>query len=322
VAGAAPVLILTQPVDPTADYVIAELRRRRVPLVRLDPGDFPEQVVLSATLEEASHWSGTIRDQHREVQLSRVRSVYYRRPSSFRLHLDMSGPERRWATLQARFGLGGLLASLPRWLNHPERIAHASFKPIQLQMARGCGLRVPPTLITNDPAEAARFANHHERVIYKPLAAGGVAEAGTNRLLYCAVVDPADLPDPSVRRTAHLFQAWVDKDYEVRLTVVDGECFAAAIHAGSALAGLDWRADYDHLDYTVVTPPEAVRTRAYRLLRMLGLRFGAFDFIVDADGRWVFLEVNPNGQWAWIEERTGLPIAAAIATALERGVTA
>ncbi len=46
-------------------------------------------------------------------------------------------------------------------------------------------------------------------------------------------------------------------------------------------------------------------------------RFAALDFIVDPDDQWWFLECNPNGQWAWIEEETGLPISSALADALE-----
>jgi pyruvate carboxylase len=52
------------------------------------------------------------------------------------------------------------------------------------------------------------------------------------------------------------------------------------------------------------------------LMRSLGLRFGALDFLVTPEGEWVFLEVNPNGQRAFVEQATGLPIAAAIAGAL------
>ena len=82
---------------------------------------------------------------------------------------------------------------------------------------------------------------------------------------------------------------------------------------------MDWRADYDTLTYTSLPDvPDPVRAGITTLMRRLGLRFGTFDFIVTPDDRWIFLEINPNGQWAWIEDVTGLPIAAAIADALTR----
>ena len=65
------------------------------------------------------------------------------------------------------------------------------------------------------------------------------------------------------------------------------------------------------------TPPE-VEHAVLAFARQSGLAYGSFDFAVDNEGRWWFLEVNPNGQWLWIEHATGLAIAAAIATALRR----
>jgi glutathione synthase/RimK-type ligase-like ATP-grasp enzyme len=115
----------------------------------------------------------------------------------------------------------------------------------------------------------------------------------------------------------HLFQAWVPKAYDVRLTVVDDELFAARIDARSRAAEVDWRADYHSLEYTPIETPDRVRELATALLRRLGLRFAAMDFVVTPDGEWWFLEANPNGQWAWIERETAMPIAAAIADGLQ-----
>ena len=86
--------------------------------------------------------------------------------------------------------------------------------------------------------------------------------------------------------------------------------------APSAAAALDWRSDYDAPTYEVVEVPPDVECGVKELMLSLRLRFGAFDFLVTPEGRWVFLEVNPNGQWAWIEQMTGMPIASALADAL------
>ncbi|WP_424528879.1 hypothetical protein ACOZ38_04145 [Sphaerisporangium viridialbum] len=79
---------------------------------------------------------------------------------------------------------------------------------------------------------------------------------------------------------------------------------------------LDWRRDYDRLSYTVIEPPPGLAEGCLAYVGALGLRFGAFDFALTGDGVPVFLECNPNGQWAWLEDATGLPIAAAIADLL------
>lgn len=310
------VLILTQPFDVTTDYVVAELHQRGVEVFRCNPGDFPRSLTLAAAL--GAGWTGSLHLPDRDVRLEEIGCAWYRRPTAFEFPEEYNPEERRWATSEARLGLGGLIAALPRWLNHPSDIARAEYKPVQLLTARAVGLTVPDTLITNDPHAAHRFATEHGEVIYKPLSATGVSEDGHYRLSYTTRLTPDDITD-TVSATTHLFQKRVEKSYEIRLTVVDDELFAVRIDTQSAAAAVDWRTDYDNLRYSTTSVPAPVRHRVLGLLEMLMLRFAALDFIVTPSGEWVFLEANPNGQWAWLQDATGLPIAAAIADALTPG---
>ncbi|MGH3319148.1 MAG: hypothetical protein ACRDN9_03025 [Streptosporangiaceae bacterium] len=177
-------------------------------------------------------------------------------------------------------------------------------------------LATPRTLISNDPVGVREFAEQVGRVIYKPLSPGGIQEEGQHHALYARRLLPEDCGDPSISLTAHLFQEWVEHDHAVRMTVVDDRLFAVAIHARSEAARVDWRSDYDALTYEVITAPADVRAGVRKLMTGLGLRFGALDFLVTHDGSWTFLEINPNGQWAWIEE-----VAPAIASAIADGLT-
>lgn len=313
------VLVLTHPFDPTADYVVEALHRRDVPVFRCDPGEFPKRLSLAATLDGAG-WVGSLRLPERDVYLQDIGCAYYRRPTVFDLPDGMGDDVRRWAGQEARMGLGGVLSALPRWLNHPSDIAAAEYKPVQLAAACAGGLTVARTLITNDCAAAVDFARIVGKVVYKPLTPVNVTDGDTHRIVFTTPVS-ADRIDDSVALTAHLFQEWIDKAYEVRLTVVDDDMFVTRLDAGTAAGAVDWRADYDELTYTTLGDmPDVVRTGVIALMRRLRLRFGAFDFAVTPDGDWVFLEVNPNGQWAWIEDSTGQPIADAIAAALRRKV--
>ncbi len=314
-------LVLTHPFDPTADYVVSELNRRRVPVFRCDPGEFPQRLTVSARLNRAeAGWIGSLRLPEREVSIAEIGCVYYRRPTAFDLPAGMGEQVRRWAAGEARMGLGGVLSALPWWLNHPAAIAAAEYKPVQLAHAAACGLAVPDTIVTNDPAEAAKFVAHVGAAVYKPLTPAGITEGDTHRVVFTTPVSLGDV-DESIRLTAHLLQERIDKRYEVRLTVADEVFLAARIDAGSNAAAVDWRADYEALTYTPLPDvPAQVRAGISTLMRRLGLRFGTFDFIVTPDDRWVFLEINPNGQWAWIEDATGLPIAASIADALTREI--
>jgi glutathione synthase/RimK-type ligase-like ATP-grasp enzyme len=229
----------------------------------------------------------------------------------------MNREDRTFAVLQGRHGFGGVLAALPgcRYVNHPQRVADAEVKPAQWAVAADLGFTVPATLVTNDPGRVRAFAVEVGRVVYKPLRPSPLYGPGGEPVaVYVREADPAAF-DASLRLTAHAFQALVDKVADVRVTVVGPRVFAVRIDSGL----LDWREDYGAHTYTVIdTPPALARAlRAY--LARFGLVFGAFDFALDHAGGWHFLECNPNGQWAWLEEPTGLPMTAALADVLQAG---
>jgi ATP-grasp ribosomal peptide maturase len=307
------VLILTERLDPTADLVVTALADRGVAVYRTDTADFPALLTVTAELA-GDGWRTELHSAFRSLEMSDVCGAYYRRPSAFAFPA-MDGADRQWAELEARIGVGGLLATVPNWLNHPSRIGYAEYKPVQLATAGRAGLSVPRTLITNDPDAAQRFARDIGPVVYKPFSSP-VEQDGRRMFVYTSPVEAGELADDAIRLTAHLFQEYLDKAYEVRLTVVDDQFFAAALTARSAAGQIDWRSDYDAIEYGVTGVPDVVRTGLLRMMRMLSLRFAAADFAVTPAGEWYFLDLNPNGQWAWIEHETGLPICAAIASAL------
>lgn len=314
-AGGGAVLVLTHPFDPTADGVVEELNARQVEVFRCDPGQFPSALNLTSRL--GAEPRGTLRLGDRTLDLGRVRCAYYRRPTRFAFDPEMSPAEQAWALGEARMGFGGVVSLLPRWLNHPFAIAGAEYKPVQLAAAHAAGLTVPATLVTNEPREARAFAREYGPVVVKSFTSAPLSDGTSTAMTFTTAVDP-DTIDVSVSRTAHLFQALVPKEYEVRVTVVDGVPYAARIDAHSAAARLDWRSDYDHVSYAPVDTPDTITDGIAALMKHLDLRFGALDFVVTPAGEWVFLEVNPNGQWAWIEDACGLPITAALADALVR----
>ncbi|MEU1307154.1 ATP-grasp ribosomal peptide maturase [Streptomyces shenzhenensis] len=308
-----PVLVVTSLHDPTADVVIHELHGRGVPVVRLDSGDFPAS--LSVEAEITSHGvQGRISTPSRTADLANVRSLYYRRPSGFAFP-HLSEQDARFAVTQARYGLGGVLASLPgcRYVNHPHRIGDAEFKPSGLAAAVEAGFAVPPTLITSTPGAARAFVERHAPVIYKPLWNPVYLVDGVSTVVKVAEVAPEDIDD-RVAGTAHLFQQRVPKTADVRVTVIGSRAFCVRIDCDL----LDWRTDYSRLTYTPVEPPPGVEQALHRYLNRFGLVFGAFDFCIGEDGRWWFLECNPSGQWYWLEPETDLPMCSTLVDLLER----
>ncbi|MFH9863590.1 ATP-grasp ribosomal peptide maturase [Streptomyces sp. NPDC017202] len=311
------VLVLTNPQDVTTDLVLRILAGRRVPVARLDPGtDLHRGAALTATYRTGDQ-RGTLRTPSRELDLTEVRSVWTRRPSPFDGPPELDGEESRFAASQSLWGVGGILASLPgaHYVNHPWNNRAAEHKPAQLAAAQRGGLPVPSTLITNDPEEAREFASGQAGgVVYKPLWNTPYKVDGRARQVWVREVLPHEIT-AAVAVCPHLFQAKVEKAYDVRLTAVGNRMFAVRIDSPD----LDWRRRQSMMECTPIAVPDRVGRSVSAYLAAFRLVFGAFDFAVTAAGDWYFLECNPNGQWAWQPDSVTDSIARAVADRLQQG---
>lgn len=233
------VLVLTNPYDVTADVVLRLLFERQTPVVRLDPGtDLHAGSSLTATYRMGEQ-RGTLRTASRELDTTRVRSVWVRRPSPYEGPPELGDQDRRFAAEQALWGVGGILASLPgaHYLNHPWNNRAAEFKPSQLSTAQRCGFLVPHTVITNDPEQAREFVrSHHGGVVYKPLWNTPYRVDDQPHSVWVREVHGDEITD-AVSVCPHLFQTKVDKVFDVRVTAVGNRLFGLRIESPD----LDWR---------------------------------------------------------------------------------
>jgi ATP-grasp ribosomal peptide maturase len=320
------VLVLTQELDFHADMVIAELNRRNVPVVRFDTANFPQRATLIAHSQSGS-WNGAIVTGNRTIAFDQIGSIWYRRPTPFELDPTLSPSGQQFASAEARMALGGLLRSVDcLWVNHPEKMVSADYKPYQLKVAGECGLEIPASLITNDPEAVLDFFERCKgEMIYKTLSGGMIiAESGEVVSVYTSRVTLDDLRDEGsrVHYTACFFQELVPKKMELRITVVGEHVFPAEIsYMHPERAAVDWRTAYQDLQYGIHELPHEIRHKCLKLVRKLGLSFAAIDMIVTSDDQYVFLEANPNGQWQWIERATGFPICETLVDLLVAGKT-
>ncbi|MER6102440.1 hypothetical protein ABT115_08935 [Streptomyces sp. NPDC001832] len=220
--------------------------------------------------------SVTIKDAYRTTV--NPRSVYWRRP----------GP----VNSEQGKALVGLLRALPElvWVNHPDANERARHKPSQLVVAQECGFAVPDTLISNDPEEIRLFGLNHPDSVRKPLHQGDVFIPLGNGMIH---------------------QQQIQKKADIRLTVVGGSLFPCRITS----THLDWRGD-DDAKYEPVSAPREIVKSVYAFVERYDLYYAAFDFAVSQPGRWYFLECNPNGQFGWLERKTGMSISLALADLL------
>jgi len=113
---------------------------------------------------------------------------------------------------------------------------------------------------------------------------------------------------------------FVPKTRDVRVTIVGEQVFGIAIESQrSPRTRVYWRRyDLARTPHRVIDVPEDIAQRCHAFLHHFRLEFGAFDFAEDEQGRWWFLELNPNGLWAWLELLTGMKMSHALADLLAR----
>jgi glutathione synthase/RimK-type ligase-like ATP-grasp enzyme len=315
-------LVVTTDFDLTADAVVAACDDRGIEVVRFDIADFPDE--LAFTADDFTR-SRTLCVRERTVDLADVDAVLYQRPSDVAVGHDLRNDPRRLDL--ARRTVAGLLYGIDGlWINRPDRDMTASFKVYQDHLARQLGLRTPRTLVTNDPATVREVAATGRSLVFK-LMHGRLAQPdGRPATVLTTPVTPEHIEHADqVRFAPTMFQEYVPKTCEIRMTVVGRTVFPVTIDSQSEQkTSVDWRGTGgDSPPYGDFRPvPDDVLAAVPAMMDRLGLVYGAFDFIVDEAGRWVFLEVNSMGRYVWIEEDLGLPITAAIASLLARGTAA
>lgn len=310
------VLIVTNRYDITTDFVVLRLREMGEPFLRLNTDVFPDEVTL-ALKHSQEHSDATVDYGGVHLSLSDIRSVWFRRPKHSDAVSDLPAWQAEMARDEAREVLWGLYHLLESafWVSDPLAIRRAEHKLLQLQLAPRFGFTIPKTLATNSPDEAREFISALKgEVVIKLLGRGHTVADDAVHVMYTSRVTAEDtdrLNDLNV--CPCLFQEFVRKRADLRVTVVGQDVFAVRIESQlRSSTSVDWRADPDaQLPSALVQLPSPLENACRDMVRHLGLQFGAIDLAIGESDQVYFLEINPNGQWAWLEE-TGAPLCQAI----------
>jgi glutathione synthase/RimK-type ligase-like ATP-grasp enzyme len=324
--GAPMILLLTQPLDEHADHVAQKLRERGADFVRFNPAQFPTEAEVSLAYPVTGQVQYTLRLGQETIRLDRLQAIWYRRPEPPVPHEEVTDKlSREYVQKESETLVRDLWSSLDCvWVPAlPSVIQRAQLKASQLKVARILGFEIPPTLFTNSPVDFLEFYRQHNGNIVSKLAGFSfLRTVGTTFSRYTEVVSKRDVGYAhAVRYCPVILQAYVPKQLELRITVVRQKVFAAEIHSQqSNHTRHDWRRyDLFETPYFPHRLPQDVAQRCVQLVEQLGLCYGAIDMVLTPDGRYVFLEINPNGQYLWIEDATGLPISDAICDLLVSG---
>jgi glutathione synthase/RimK-type ligase-like ATP-grasp enzyme len=196
---------------------------------------------------------------------------------------------------------------------------------LQIKLAKEIGFSLPFTCFSNRKNDIIKFASEFENVLLKSIENDSVWDEneGLEYVFYAKKVKSAELfnlPDEAFSQTVSFVQNYIEKKFELRITIVRDKIFASKIESQGLdedNGKIDWRQGYEHgIKFEPFNLPEDISNKCLMYLRKMGLNFGCFDFIVTPADDYVFLECNPNGQWLWIELETGMKISQAIAEEL------
>lgn len=301
------VLIVTNRQDYTADFLILELRERNAAYVRFNTEDFPQRVRVVWQINDAGV-DGYFLLPKARLDFQDIESVWYRRPIPPAPAADIRDlAAYEFVLAESQSALDGVLGSLDCfWVSRPDNLRRAELKPYQLKIAAQVGFTLWPTLLTNDPDAARTFyREQYGNAVYKPLRRGRLIREEDVGLIYANPIGPAEADElDRVVYAPCLLQKYVPKLVDIRVTVMGAKVFAVEIHSQDfASSKHDWRrGDTVRLRHIPHQLPPQVESLCARLAKALGLAFGAIDLILTPEGKYVFLEINPNGQWAWIQQ--------------------
>jgi len=300
------VLILTRH-DTPVDAVASALADHGCRAVVLPTDDVPARVGVALLPDGGVR----IRDPRGVHDLHRPRAVWYRRMGcGDGLPPGTDDDVRRAVHAESRALILGLLDHTGAWVLGPKsQLDHAAHKPRQLALAAEVGLDVPATLCTTDPAAVRRFARRHRQgLVTKVFTSFAVGSRDAPQVVMTTAVAAdalARFDDAgSLRSCPATFQELVPKERELRVTLVGRQAFVSSIDTtGVPEAAVDWRRGRLQLAdrWQPDELPSHVLAGLHRLMDRLGLDYGAADVIRTPDGRWVFLELNPAGEYLWLD---------------------
>lgn len=307
------IIAVSHPDDPHAARVLTLLGRAGHETLLLDLSDLPARATLTfdyGTNGSAPHVE--YRKDGATADLARAQSAWWRRPQAPEL-ASVAGDEKVLAFVHNEWNeaIHGLyeLMDIP-WMNPPAVDEVASRKALQLRVAKELGLRTPRTLVTSDPDLARTFidANGIGKTIFKTFSCTHQVWRETRivRREELALID-------QVRYSPVIFQEYIPASADLRITIVGDRIFPAAIDSRGTSYEVDFRMSLGEARTQPCEIPHEIEERLFALMSRLGLVYGAIDVRRTPEGEHVFLEVNTGGEFLFIEDRTGQPIAQAVA---------
>lgn len=312
------ILIITKENDTHADLVEKHLCALNENFVRIDSGWLPNRIQI--TLEVIRGITRVLLHKNEKTtDITSPSSVWFRKPTETQTNPDSPKETAEFIQRECQHFWSYVWEAISsnNWMNHPRSNVRANNRILQWKTAWALGFKVPNTTVTNSPTSVLSiWNNRNEELAVKVLNQTVIEKNGKMHSMYTKLLDTAIMERiEHVTSCPIVVQPYINKKREWRVTIVGNRVFACEIHSQSSdRANFDWRRyDLNNVAHLAGRLPKDIENKCLALTKKLGLNFGAIDLIEKPNGEFIFLEINSNGQWAWVEALTGLPISLAIA---------
>nr|WP_312577697.1 hypothetical protein [Sedimentibacter sp.] len=312
-------LIITNKTDLTSDYLILKLIERNIPYLRLNTEEYGDKFEIDISFSDDVD-SAILKLNGKEIFIKDITGVYFRRPELPNLENIVSASEIKFAQREMETLFSGYfrLLDYDKWLNHPKYIFSSNNKIEQLSIAKQIGFAIPNTIITKDENTIRLFIENEKSIIAKAIKHGFYSYEDKVYLAFTQEIDENYVENiKDYLSVPMIFQKKINKEYDIRINVIGDNVFATAILSqDNKMSQIDWRVwdvcEKFDLKHEAIKLPFEIEKKCIEINKYFKLNFSAIDMVLDKEGNYIFLEINPNGQWAWIEEKLGYPIRDAI----------
>lgn len=319
------ILILASEFDKSVPPVIQKIKEQDVNVLTIFTEQFPTKLLLNISLNndrnfEASFFS---KETNELIPLKNFHSVWYRHAGKPIPHEEITDERARaFIKEECNYALEGLWKILEKdsfWISKPTNMRFCSYRINQLHVALTLGFKIPKTIISNDPKEISNFFYNNNKNIISKAVGVGVPILNKEGYTYFEVIFTHKITEQEIfdyiettNYSPHIYQECIDKDIELRVTVVGNKTFTCAIHSqdhSDDEVKLDWRRVIPtEINHKIIDIPTELSNLCIKLVHEFGLKYGAIDILKDKKGNYIFLEINCDGQYGWIEHLTGAEI--------------
>ncbi|WP_172370559.1 hypothetical protein [Sporosarcina jiandibaonis] len=251
-------------------------------------------------------FNGTLNVDNVRIDFNEISKVWWRIKPNPYLGDDINQKATRdFISTEWRSLLNSLFHFTPNchWINSPFHQHQINYKSYQLSIAQKIGFLIPQTVISNDVEKIISHFKRHNSLIYKQV---GWTMFPNGDIIFTNEVSNKDLEihHEKIPVAPGIFQELLDKEYELRVTVVGDIINSVKINSQqSENTLLDWRHDQLSEMYEPYTIDLTLEKMLFEFNSLSGISYGAYDIVKTKSGQYIFLECNPSGQWLWIEEK-------------------